>query len=111
MSLRFNYFTDENEYIDPFNPPNLDVGDAFNNYNDYGNNDEQSGDYGNDIEDYGNDGGDYSNDVGDYEEQSGAGNIPDYGQQQTINANSRVGVESNTQVNHFTMNKMPYESF
>ena len=55
---------------------------------DYGNDNNQSGDYGNDVEDY-----------GDYGDQSGTGNIPDYGPQQTIEANSRVGVQKNIEVN------------
>merc|ERR1711944_119062 len=62
------YDSDDSEYVDPFNPPNLDTGNAFPNYNDY----EQNNDYNKD----------YTNNIGDYEEQY---DDPDYGsQQQTI---------------------------
>ena len=55
----------------------MDTGNAFPNYNDY---EQSSNDYNNE----------YSNNNGDYEEQYDA---PDYGaQQQTIEANSRVGI-------------------
>ena len=76
-------FIDDSEYVDPFNPPNLDTGNAFPNY-DY----EQSNDYNNEnSNDYNKD---YTNNIGDYEDQYDA---PDYGsQQQTIEANSRVGL-------------------
>jgi len=79
-----NNNADDSEYVDPFNPPNLDTGNAFPNYNDY----EQSNDYNNEnSNDYNKD---YSNNIGDYEEQYDA---PDYGShQQTIEANSRVGL-------------------
>ena len=79
----FFSFTDDSEYVDPFNPPNLDTGNAFPNY-DY----EQSNDYNNEnSNDYNKD---YTNNIGDYEDQYDA---PDYGsQQQTIEANSRVGL-------------------
>ena len=82
----FISFTDDSEYVDPFNPPNLDTGNAFPNYNDY----EQNNDYNNEnSNDYNKD---YTNNIGDYEEQYDA---PDYGsQQQTIEANSRVGLDN-----------------
>ena len=92
MICLFFSFTDDSEYVDPFNPPNLDTGNAFPNYNDY----EQSNDYNNEnTNDYNNENSndynkDYSNNIGDYEEQYDA---PDYGSnQQTIEANSRVGL-------------------
>ena len=69
---------DDSEYVDPFNPPNLDTGNAFpTDYKDYG----ESNDYDKD----------YTNNIGDYDEQYDA---PDYdSHQQTIEANSRVGLE------------------
>merc|ERR1712136_305206 len=67
------YDSDDSEYVDPFNPPNLDTGNAFPNYNDY----EQSNDYNNEnSNDYNKD---YSNNIRDYEEQY---DVPDYGSNQ-----------------------------
>ena len=95
-------FIDDSEYVDPFNPPNLDTGNAFpTDYKDYGESNDYDKDYTNnkDYEESNDYDKDYTNNIGDYDEQYDA---PDYdSHQQTIEANSRVGLEEQQPVVRF----------
>ena len=93
----YNYISDDKDYVDPFNPPELDVNDAFNEYNNYDDNNQQNNrDYSNNYEDGNNDNVDYSSDYNGAPAETD--NFPDYGPQQTIEANTRVEQNNNKQV-------------
>ena len=94
----YNYISDNKDYVDPFNPPELDVNDAFNEYNNnYDENNQQNNrDYSNNYEDGNNDNVDYSSDYNGAPAETD--NFPDYGPQQTIEANTRVEQNNNKQV-------------
>jgi len=88
---------DDKDYVDPFNPPELDVNDAFNEYNNnYDENNQQNNrDYSNNYDDGNNDNVDYSSDYNGAPAETD--NFPDYGPQQTIEANTRVEQNNNKQ--------------
>ena len=94
----YNYISDDKDYVDPFNPPELDVNDAFNEYNNnYDENNQQNNrDYSNNYDDGNNDNADYSSDYNGAPAETD--NFPDYGPQQTIEANTRVEQNNNKQV-------------
>ena len=94
----YKYVSDDKDYVDPFNPPELDVNDAFNEYNNnYDENNQQNNrDYSNNYEDGNNDNADYSSDYNGAPAETD--NFPDYGPQQTIEANTRVEQNNNKQV-------------
>ena len=94
----YNYISDDKDYVDPFNPPELDVNDAFNEYNNnYDENNQQNNrDYSNNYDDGNNDNVDYSSDYNGAPAETD--NFPDYGPQQTIEANTRVEQNNNKQV-------------
>ena len=93
-----DYISDDKDYVDPFNPPELDVNDAFNEYNNnYDENNQQNNrDYSNNYDDGNNGNVDYSSDYNGAPAETD--NFPDYGPQQTIEANTRVEQNNNKQV-------------
>ena len=94
----YHYISDDKDYVDPFNPPELDVNDAFNEYNNnYDENNQQNNrDYSNNYDDGNNNNVDYSSDYNGAPAETD--NFPDYGPQQTIEANTRVEQNNNKQV-------------